>query len=118
MAPASKSTPEQTKFLLTLVDEYLEAQKKGRLVKFWVRLYGEWFQKWEITEDATIEDAAERQKALGEAIQAKKAVGTNPAISFDSTTLTYKFSISSAGTQIIHPEKRACFHSDASPNSP
>ncbi|KAG9217982.1 hypothetical protein PLEOSDRAFT_161887 [Pleurotus ostreatus PC15] len=73
MAPLSKSTPEQNEFLLKLVDEFLEAQKKGKLVKFWVQLFGSWFQKWEIVEDPAIKDVAERQKAHGEAILAKKA---------------------------------------------
>lgn len=116
MAPPSKSSPEQKEFLLKLVDEFLEAQKKGMLCKFWVRLHGEWFQKWEITEDAKIMDVAERQKAHGEAIQAKKVVGTNRAV-FDATTLTYKLSTSGAGTKITQLNKLVFSRSDALPSS-
>ncbi|KAF9496313.1 hypothetical protein BDN71DRAFT_1505825 [Pleurotus eryngii] len=72
MDPLSKSSPKQKEFLLKLVDEFLEAQKKGMLCKFWVQLYREWFQKWEIIKDTKIMDVAERQKAHGEAVQAKK----------------------------------------------
>ncbi|KAF4590567.1 hypothetical protein EYR38_009869 [Pleurotus pulmonarius] len=73
MAPPDKVTPEQKEFLFKLMSEFLEQQKKGKLHKFWVMLYGEWFRQWEIVEDLTIEDMTERKEALGAEIKAKKS---------------------------------------------
>lgn len=61
---------------MKLMNEFLESQKKGRLDKFWVQLYGEWFPRWEIVEDMTIGDVAERKAALGAAVLAQKNVSS------------------------------------------
>lgn len=74
MAPPSKVNAEQKEFLSSLIDNFLEAQKKNRLDKFWTASYLEWFRRWPIEEDASIKDATKRVSAYGVAIGLKKTV--------------------------------------------
>ncbi|KAF4563419.1 hypothetical protein AB1N83_010866 [Pleurotus pulmonarius] len=73
MAPRDKVNPDQKEFLMKHMNDFLEAQKMGRLDKFYVLLYGEWFQKWPTTEDMTIEDESKRKEALGAVVLALKS---------------------------------------------
>lgn len=46
MAPLSWATPEQQKFLLNNLEEFLESQNTGRLSVFWPKIQKTWYQKW------------------------------------------------------------------------
>ncbi|KDQ32240.1 hypothetical protein PLEOSDRAFT_165491 [Pleurotus ostreatus PC15] len=71
MAPPDKVSAEQKTFLFSLMNAYLEAQKIGRLDKFWLEMQGAWFHKWAEEEDTTITDKEERATAHAEAIAAR-----------------------------------------------
>ncbi len=71
MAPPDKVSAEQKAFLFSLMNTYLEAQKIGRLDKFWLEMQGAWFHKWAEEEDSTITDKEERATAHAEAIAAR-----------------------------------------------
>lgn len=88
MAPPSKCSPKQLEFLVDLIPAFLEAQKKGRLDKFWVPLEAEWFREWEVVEDTTIVDTKERQKAYGKEVAGWKKV-SEPVWKYIIMTLTY-----------------------------
>ncbi|KDQ32508.1 hypothetical protein PLEOSDRAFT_1080094 [Pleurotus ostreatus PC15] len=65
MAPPSKANAEQKAYLTGLLDKFLEAQKHGRLDRFWPVLYRGWFEQWQEEEDPAIMDDGERKKNLG-----------------------------------------------------
>ncbi|KAJ8690403.1 hypothetical protein PTI98_011831 [Pleurotus ostreatus] len=65
MAPPSKANTEQKAYLTGLLDKFLEAQKHGRLDRFWPVLYRGWFEQWQEEEDMAIVDDSERKKDLG-----------------------------------------------------
>ncbi|KAF4573631.1 hypothetical protein EYR36_008149 [Pleurotus pulmonarius] len=65
MAPPSKSSPEQLEYLRGLLDQFLEAQKHGRLDRFWPELFRGWFSQWHEEEDTSIVDEGERKSDLG-----------------------------------------------------
>ncbi|KAF9491569.1 hypothetical protein BDN71DRAFT_1433871 [Pleurotus eryngii] len=72
MAPQDKVTSKQKDFLFTLVNAYLEAQKKGQHNKFWLKLNGAWFKEWPEQEDTSIKDLQERAAAFRAVVQKKK----------------------------------------------
>lgn len=74
MAPPSKINAEQKAYLTNLMDQFLEAQKRGRLDKFWQVLYKGWFEKWPDNEDMKIVDEDERKKELGERLLKRQNV--------------------------------------------
>ena len=46
MAPPTWASVDQTAFLESRLDEYLEAKKSKTLQRFWIRLDHDWFLKW------------------------------------------------------------------------
>ncbi|KAF4582599.1 hypothetical protein EYR38_006213 [Pleurotus pulmonarius] len=54
------------------MEAYLEAQKKGRLDKFWLEMWGAWFQEWPEHEDMSIVDPKERAVAHTATLEKQK----------------------------------------------
>ncbi|KAF7437526.1 hypothetical protein PC9H_000044 [Pleurotus ostreatus] len=72
MAPPSKVNAEQKAFLESLIDTFLENRKKSTLHKFWPVLYRQWFERYPIVEDTSIQDAEERRKDLAAKVEKKR----------------------------------------------
>ncbi|KDQ23115.1 hypothetical protein PLEOSDRAFT_1086540 [Pleurotus ostreatus PC15] len=72
MPPPSKVTVEQKAYLTGLLDQFLEAQKRGRLDKFWPMLSKGWFEQWPAHEDTEIADEDERKRELGERLSKRQ----------------------------------------------
>ncbi|KDQ29896.1 hypothetical protein PLEOSDRAFT_167688 [Pleurotus ostreatus PC15] len=72
MAPPSKVTVEQKAYLTGLLDQFLEAQKHGRLDKFWPMLSKGWFEQWPAHEDTEIADEDERKRELRERLSKRQ----------------------------------------------
>lgn len=48
MAPPPWASDEQTMFLESRIDDYLDHQREGTLSSFWILLYEPWFQRWPV----------------------------------------------------------------------
>ncbi len=77
MAPPSKVNAEQKAFLESFVDAFLENQKNSTSHKFWPVFYRQWFEKYGMAEDTSIQDAEERRKDLAAKVTKKREVSWN-----------------------------------------
>lgn len=63
-------------YLRGLLDQFLEAQKHGRLDRFWPELFRGWFSQWHEEEDTSIVDEGERKSDLGVRLGKRQEVST------------------------------------------
>lgn len=74
MAPPTWATDEQTEYLESRIDEYLDHQKEGTLVSFWTLLYEPWFQRWPLRDmnlDTRLFSDAEKSEHAGQLLKWK-----------------------------------------------
>lgn len=74
MAPPRWAEKEQLDFLLSKVDDYIEARKRKRFDLFWADFHREWFQRWkEPGQDEPLPEdpqaAAEHQRNVAELVK-------------------------------------------------
>lgn len=79
MAPKGWATDEQTTFLESWIERYIDYQAKKDLNAMWPLVHEQWFKKWPI-QDMSLDPSLlseEEKAAVGTAIEARREVRLN-----------------------------------------